>query len=268
MAPVTEMPPSSISTVFRKLPPELVLMIADELISSTTSSLTPQHFQLCSQGQALHVVRRTTQGDSLAKERYLQVRTVLQINQRIRRAARKAYLPLRENDQKEWVCLEKDVFVLHKDMLQQAGTFRNLTPHNLHILQNLQHIVFTPYDAQFWGVGAGSRALQLMRSVNSIRIINAAFGVLDISRKHRLEAGKSLGLVPCSQIIQDANPATAGIPSLAQLNTSLSYVLGRLKSKNVRVFIQMWFRNIFEQCNKENSVEIINSPDGFGAWLS
>ncbi|KAI8287321.1 hypothetical protein K4K60_012583 [Colletotrichum sp. SAR11_57] len=252
MATATGTPPSSISTIFRKLPYELILMIADELISSTTSSLEPQHFEFYSHAQTLQVIR-----------------TILQINHRIRRAARKAYLPLAENNQKEWVCLEKDVFVLDKHMLQPAETFQHLTPHNRHVLQNLRNIVLAPYDAHFLRTGVGSRGLQLMGSVTSIGLINAAFEGLADARKRRLEDGNPLGLiVPLSEVIQDAHPSVSGIPSLRELDTSLSHVLRRLKSKNVSIFIQMWCHNIFEQRNKENSFEIINCPDEIKVWLS
>ncbi|KAI8186683.1 hypothetical protein K4K51_010159 [Colletotrichum sp. SAR 10_75] len=229
MATATRTPPSSISTIFRKLPYELILMIADELISSTTSSLQPQHFEFYSHAQTLQVIR-----------------TVLQINKRIRRAARKAYLPLAENNQKEWVCLEKDVFVLDKHMLQPAETFQHLTPHNLHVLQNLRNIVLAPYDAHFLRTGVGSRGLRLMGSVTSIGLINAAFEGLADAKKRRLEEGNPLGLVPLSEVIQDAHPS----------------------SKNVSIFIQMWCHNIFEQRNKENSFEIISCPDEIKVWLS
>ncbi|KAF3806032.1 hypothetical protein GCG54_00004357 [Colletotrichum gloeosporioides] len=273
MAKATGTPPSSISTIFRKLPYELTLMIADELISATTSNLQPHHFEFYSHAQTLQVVRRVfcrRWGDSeaLAKERYIEIRTILQINQRIRRAARKAYLPLAENNQKEWVCLERDVFVLDKHMLQPAETFQHLTPHNLHILQNLRNIVIAPYDAHFLRIGVGSRGLRLMGSVTSIGLINAAFEGLADARERRLEDGNPLGLVPLSQVIQDAHPSVSGIPSLRELDTSLSHVLGRLKSKNVRIFIQLWCHDIFEQRNKENSFDIISCPDEIKVWLS
>ncbi|KAK1849054.1 hypothetical protein CCHR01_08320 [Colletotrichum chrysophilum] len=274
MATATGTPPSSISTIFRKLPYELILMIVDELISSTTSSLQPQHFEFYSHAQTLQVVRRVFcsrgRGDSvaLAKERYLQVRTVLQINKRIRRAARKAYLPLAENNQKEWVCLEKDIFILDKHMLQPAETFQHLTPHNLHVLQNLRNIIFAPYDAHFLRAGVGSRGLRLMGSVTSIGLINAAFEGLADARERRLEDGNPLGLVPLSEVIQDAHPSVSGIPSLRELDTSLSHVLGRLKSKNVSIFIQLRCHDIFEQRNKENSFDIISCPDEIKVWLS